>query len=131
MGTIAISDALDVATDPPQLKAFQCSGCGARYFDKRLACSRCFGRTFDVVHLPFTGVVRSFTIVHRAAKGVRTPFISAIVELDGGTTVKANVVGCDPVPESVRPGMAVRLTTFVAGVDAAGTEAIAYAFEPA
>lgn len=128
--TIAISDALDISVDPPRLQARDCTGCHARYLDKRLACAKCFGRTFDVVHLPDHGTVRSFTIVHRAAKGVTTPFVSAVVQLSDGTFVKANVVGCPADPEHVRTGMPVHMQTFVAGTDATGTDAIAYAFTP-
>ena len=128
--TIAISDALDISVDPPRLQARECTHCHARYLDKRLACAKCFGRVFDVVHLPGEGTVRSFTIVHRAAKGVTTPFISAVVELVDGTSVKANVVGCPAEPEYVRAGLPVQMRTFIAGTDADGTDAIAYAFTP-
>jgi hypothetical protein len=44
--------------------------------------------------------------------------------------VKANLVNVDPDPERVRLGMNVRLTTWVAGTDDDGTEAIAFGFEP-
>jgi hypothetical protein len=44
--------------------------------------------------------------------------------------VKANLANVDPDPEHVTLGMKVRLTTFVAGTDDDGTEAIAFAFEP-
>jgi hypothetical protein len=40
-------------------------------------------------------------------------------------------VDVEPDPEHVRLGMPLRLTTFVAGVDEAGTEAVAFAFAPA
>jgi uncharacterized OB-fold protein len=75
--------------------------------------------------------VRSFTIVHRAAPGVPTPYVSAIVDLEGGGVVKANVVNVEPVPANVSLGMPVRLTTFVAGTDDDGTEAVAFGYEPA
>jgi len=74
--------------------------------------------------------VGSFTIVHRAGKGIATPFVSALVDLADGTTVKANIVGCDPSPEAVHLNMPVRLTTFPAGTDESGTVAIAFGFEP-
>jgi uncharacterized OB-fold protein len=78
-----------------------------------------------------TGVVRSFAIVHQAAPNVPVPYVSAVVDLDGGGDVKANVVGVEPDPASVSLGMKVRLTTFVAGTDDDGTEAVAFGFEPA
>ncbi len=45
--------------------------------------------------------------------------------------VKANLTNVPPDPEHVKLGMPVRMTTFVAGTDDDGTEAIAFAFEPA
>jgi len=44
--------------------------------------------------------------------------------------VRANIVNVDPTPEHVTLGMKVRLTTFVIGTDAEGTEAIGFGFEP-
>jgi uncharacterized OB-fold protein len=62
---------------------------------------------------------------------VPTPFVSAIVDLDGGGVVKANILNVEPDPTAVSLGMPVRLTTFVAGTDPEGTEAVAFGFEPA
>ena len=45
---------------------------------------------------PTTGVVRSFSIIHRAAPGVPAPFVVAVVDLDGGGKVKANIVDVEP-----------------------------------
>lgn len=115
----------------PHLVAKECTACGAHYFDRRNACASCGGRTFTSRPLGTTGVVRSFTIVHRAAPGVPAPFVSAVVDLDGGGVVKANMVDVDPTPEAVRLGMPVRLTTYVAGTDDEGTQAVAFGFAPA
>jgi uncharacterized OB-fold protein len=108
-----------------------CTNCGARYLDRRNACASCGAREFEQKALATTGKVTSFTIVHRAAPGVPTPYTSVVVDLDGGGVVKANLVNCEPDPAVVRIGMPVRLTTYVAGVDDDGTEAIAFAYEPA
>jgi hypothetical protein len=56
--------------------------------------------------------------------------VSALVDLDDGTTVKSNLVGCRADNDAVRLHMRVRLTTFVAGTDDDGTSAIAFGFEP-
>ena len=69
--------------------------------------------------------------MHRAAPGVPTPYVSVVVDLDGGGVVKANLVNVEPDPDHVRFGMPVRLTTYVAGTDDEGTEAVAFAYEPA
>jgi len=115
----------------PHLIANTCDQCGARFFDRRNACARCGARAFTSTALATTGKVTSFTIVQRAAPGVKVPFVSAVVELDDGASVQANIVDTEPDPEHVALGMPVKLTTFVAGIDDTGTEAIAFAFAPA
>lgn len=127
---IPIVDYLVLDDGAPHLRAQVCTGCGASYFDRRNACAKCGQRTFDYQTLPNEGTVRSFTIVHRASPGVPTPYVSAIVDLEGGGVVKANVVNVEPEPESVSFGMPVRLTTFAAGTDDDGTEAVAFGYEP-
>jgi uncharacterized OB-fold protein len=127
---IPIVDYLVLDDGAPHLRAQVCTKCGASYFDRRNACAKCGQRTFDSQPLPNEGTVRSFTIVHRAAPGVPTPYVSAIVDLEGGGVVKANVVNVEPEPENVSFGMPVKLTTFAAGTDDDGTEAVAFGYEP-
>lgn len=116
--------------DPPVLVAQACEDCGARYFDRRNACARCGGRSFCERELPRSGRLRSFTVVHRAAPGVSVPFISAIAELDDGSSVKANLVEVEPDPERIMLGGPLELTTWVHGTDSEGTEAVAFGFRP-
>jgi len=119
-----------VLEDAPHLVANTCTSCGAQYFDRRNACARCGKREFTRASLGNTGKVRSFSIVHRAAPGVPAPFVSAVVDLDGGGQVKSNVINVEPTPDNVKLGMKVRLATFVAGRDGVGNEAIGFGFEP-
>jgi uncharacterized protein len=128
---VPIVDYLVLDDGAPHLVANRCDTCGALYFDRRNACAKCSGRSFSKERLADDGKVRSFTIVHRAAPGVPTPYVSAIVDLSGGGVVKANVLNVEPSPDHVRFGMDVRLTTTVAGVDDEGTEAIQFGYEPA
>lgn len=113
----------------PHLRARQCAGCGARYFNRRNACAACFGTSFTQVPVATEGEVRSFTIVSHAAPGIPVPFVPAVVDCDG-TSVRANIVNVVPDPDHVSLGMKVRLTTFPIGTDSNGTEAIGFAFEP-
>ena len=76
-------------------------------------------------------MLRAFTIVHRATPDVQVPYISGIVDLDGGGVVKANIVGVDPDPADVTLGMKVRLTTFTIGTDSEGTDAVSFGYQPA
>jgi uncharacterized OB-fold protein len=117
--------------DEPHLVAQECQSCQALYFDRRNACARCGKQEFGARRLADKGAVRAFTIVHRATPDVQVPYISAIVDLDGGGVVKANLVGVAPVPDQVRLGMRVRLTTFGAGTDSEGVEAVGFGYRPA
>ena len=116
--------------EEPHLVGHECTGCAAVFLDRRNGCAACGTTTFAERPLARTGRLHSFTIVHRSAPGLPTPYVSAVVVLDGGGMVKARLDQLEPDPEQLPPGLRVRLTTFVAGVDDDGTEAIAFAFEP-
>jgi uncharacterized protein len=115
----------------PHLVANECGSCGALFFDRRNACASCGGREFGPRRLAGDGVLRAFTIVHRATPDVQVPYISGIIDLDGGGVVKANIVGIDPDPGQVMLGMKVKLTTFGIGTDSAGTQAVSFGYQPA
>ena len=128
---VPIVDYLVIDDGAPHLAAWESVDSGALYFDRRNADANSGGTEFRRKNLATTGKVRSFTIVHRTVPGVPAPYVSALVDLDGGGTVKTNLSNIPPDPEHVKLGMSVRMTTFPAGTDDDGTEAIAFAFEPA
>lgn len=119
-----------VLGEQPHLSALECTTCGARYFDRRNACAGCSGTEFAPVAVQTDGIVKSFSIVTFAAPGVPVPFVSAIIDC-AGTSVRGNVINCEPSPEVVHLGMPVRLATYVLGTDDNGVEAIGFGFEPA
>jgi len=119
-----------VLGDEPHLEANECTSCGARFFDRRNACASCFGTDFRPVAVATEGQLNAFTIVSLAAPGIEVPFVAGVVDC-GGTSVRANIINVEPDPEHVTLGMKVRLATYSMGVDAAGTEAIGFGFEPA
>ena len=127
---IPIVDYLALDDGPPHLVAWEAVDSGALYFDRRNGDAKSGGTEFKRRKLATTGKLRSFTIVHRTVPGVPAPYVSALVDLDGGGSVKGNLQNVPPDPEHVKLGMPVRMTTFVAGTDDDGTEAIAFAFEP-
>ena len=116
-------------TPAPHLVAHECTGCGARYFDRRNACAACPGTDFRPAALATEGTVRTFTIVHMAAPGVRVPFVAAVVDC-GGTQVRANLINVPADPDHVRVGLPVRLAVYSLGTDDEGTEAVGFGFEP-
>jgi uncharacterized OB-fold protein len=115
----------------PRLIAQECLSCGALFLDRRNACAKCGRPDFGPRPLAGQGTLRAFTIVHRATADVAVPYVSAIVDLDGGGVVKANLVGVEPDPALITLGMRVALSTFVVGTDAAGTEAVGFGYRPA
>ncbi len=119
-----------VLGDDPHLVAKECTSCGALFFDRRNACARCGKREFGTRRLANDGVVRTFTIVHRATPDVRVPYVSAVVDLEGGGMARANLVDVEPAPERVKLGMKVTLTTFPIGNDPEGTQAVSFGYRP-
>ena len=118
-----------VLGDEPHLEANECTSCAARFFDRRNACASCGGTEFTKVPVSTTGELRAFTIVSFAAPGVPVPFVAGVIDCDG-TSVRGNVVNVEPDDQHVTLGMKLRLTTYPMGQDEAGTEAIAFGFEP-
>lgn len=127
-GKVPLVDYL-VLDDPAHLVANECTSCGARYFDHRIACASCEGDQFKKVDVATTGEVKAFTIVSMAAPGVQVPFVAAVIDCDG-TSVRGNVINTEPDPDHVSLGMKVKLATYPVGTDDEGTEAIAFGFEP-
>ena len=118
-----------VLGDKPHLVANECTKCGARFFDRRSACASCSNTEFKKVDVATEGTLQTFSIVHMAAPGLPVPFVSAIINC-GGTSVRANIINCDPTPEVVSLGMKVRLATYSLGNDDNESEAIGFGFEP-
>ena len=119
-----------LALEPqPHLVANECTGCGARYFDRRNACASCENDEFKKVDIATQGEVKAFTIVSMAAPGVPVPFVSAIIDCDG-TSVRGNLIDVEPDDQHVSLGMKVELATTSVGTDDEGTEAVGFGFRP-
>lgn len=116
----------------PYLEGQRCTGCGAIYLGERLACSSCGARgPFEAKKLANTGTLHVYSIVHRSFPGIEVPYVSAVVDLDGGGTVKGNLIHIDPDPEKIRMGMPVEVVYQVAPrVDREGNQYLTYYFQP-
>jgi uncharacterized OB-fold protein len=125
---VPVVDFLVLGDGPPHLVGNRCAGCGATYLERRNACAACGGTGFAKAKLADRGIVESFTVVHRGAPKQTGPFVSALVRLDDGAYVKANLLDVPPESAAVDCTAAVRLRTFSAGTDDDGTEAIAFGF---
>jgi uncharacterized OB-fold protein len=115
------------------LEGFRCSNCDQVFLEHHRACANCLKRdTLQTARLADTGKLYNFTVVHRNFPGVAVPFISAIVDLDGGGTLKGNLVDMLPSPEAIKFDMPVKVVYRDAGrKDKDGNSYLAYFFTPA
>ena len=70
--------------------------------------------------------------MHRAFPGIEVPFISAIADLEGGGTIKTNLIGIDPDPDKIQLGMSIDVVYQIAPrKDSEGNEYMTYYLKPA
>ena len=92
------------------LSGLKCKGCNSIFLEDRSSCGKCFARDcFVELKLANTGKLYSYSIVHRSFPGVDVPYVSAIVDLDGGGTVKGNLVDVDLDPKNISFDMKVKI----------------------
>jgi len=117
----------------PYLEGYKCGACGEIFLGERKVCAACGARgQMSAVRLADKGTLYNFTVVHRNFPGVPVPFISAIVDLEGGGTLKGNLVDMVPSPEAIKFDMPVNVVFRDAGrKDKDGNSYLAYFFTPA
>jgi uncharacterized OB-fold protein len=117
----------------PWIEGRRCTQCDARTSAVALACPACGARdASEGYRASLTGRLHAYSIVRRSYPGVPVPFVSAIVDLDDGLTLKGNLTGVDPDPDKIEIGMPVRMTfgDALGRKDDEGASYIAYFFEP-
>jgi len=123
---------VDAPNAAPYLAGLVCNECKAILVDgtSRLACPKCGGRQgFTQIKLAETGSLYNYTVVERSFPGVLVPFVSVIVDLDGGGTLKGNLRKVKP--EKIKFGMPVRVVFDEAGrTDKNNNSYVSYFFEP-
>jgi uncharacterized protein len=118
--------------DSPYLEGLRCSACNAVFIGARDMCSQCLSDDLTPFRMSDTGRLYNWTIVYRNFPGIKVPFVSAIVDLDGGGTIKGNLVDIEPDPSMIKFDMAVKMVYRpVEATDAEGNLYISYFFVPA
>jgi len=119
--------------EDPYLEGHKCSKCDAIFLGERKVCSSCFSRdSLEAIKLNNTGKLYSYSIVCRSFPGIDVPYISAIVDLDGGGTIKGNLIEVKPDPEKIKFDMPVEVIfdDALGRKDADGNSYISYFFKP-
>ncbi len=117
----------------PYLEGHECGKCGAIFLGERDVCSKCGARgELTARKLSNQGELYVYSIVHRSFPGIETPYVSAIVDLEGGGTVKGNLIGIDPDPEKIKLGMPVEVVykDALGRKDKDGNSYLSYFFQP-
>jgi uncharacterized OB-fold protein len=74
----------------------KCNQCGAFTVPPQKACSECCSEATEVVELSRNGEVQTFTVIHIPAEGFEAPYIVALIKLEEGPWVTANVINMNP-----------------------------------
>lgn len=120
------------ADGSPYLAGSRCGACGEIFVGERKTCAKCGGRgAMAPIQLSDRGTLYNFTIVHRSFPGVPVPFVSAIVELEGGGALKGNLIEVEPDPARLSFDMPVEVVFADAGkADKSGDRYLSYFFRP-
>ena len=117
----------------PYLEGHKCRECNSIFLGEREVCSNCTARgKIEPVKLSNKGKLYSYSITFRSFPGIDVPYISAIVDLEGGGTIKGNLIDCEPDPEKIEFDMPVEVVfdDALGRKDAEGNSYISYFFKP-
>jgi hypothetical protein len=117
----------------PYLEGHRCPTCREIFLARRVACPKCASREpMSPVRLGCRGRLYSYCIVHRSFPGIDVPYVSAIVDLDGGGTVKGNLIDVPPDPAKIPFGMPVEVVfrDALGRKDKEGNSYLSYFFRP-
>lgn len=80
----------------------RCRACGTSFFTPQVACPSCLSEDWAYAPSSGRGTVYSATVVHRAPfPGLDTPYQVAIVDLEEGWSMLANIVDAPTAPTPI------------------------------
>ncbi|MFH1561511.1 MAG: Zn-ribbon domain-containing OB-fold protein [Patescibacteria group bacterium] len=93
------------------LRGVECTDCETRYFPPRPLCPGCGSRLMKPWEPGRWGEVYSYSVAHEALAGYggQAPYPIALVRLDDGPMLTAQLTGVDP--EDIQIGMRVEMVT--------------------
>ncbi len=131
-GPLPVVPFLKLTGGEPSLEGLACKACHKVFVDVRRHCAACGARdALEPRALGTRGVLHAYTIILRSFPGVPVPYVSAVVDMESGATLKGNLLRVAATPDEVRPGMKVRVVFDLAPQkDKEGRSYMAYAFVP-
>ena len=93
-----------------ELRIQKCDACAHAYFPPRPFCPRCASRSVSWFRASGKATLYSYVIHHRPVPGFTPPYSIAVVELEEGPRLMANVVGCEQTPEALKLDMPLEVT---------------------
>ena len=82
----------------------KCKACGVLHFLPRYLCPSCWSTDLEWIQSSGRGTVHSFTIIRRAplpAFTDRVPYVVALIELEEGPRMMANILGEDALETAI------------------------------
>ena len=117
----------------PHLEGCSCKRCHAVFLGQRSVCAKCGARDqLETKRLSNRGTLYTYSIVHRSFPGVAVPYVSAIVDLEGGGSIKGNLIGVEPDPAKIAFGTPVDVVykDALGRKDERGNSYLSYFFQP-
>ena len=76
----------------PWIEGYRCGDCSAVVAEATMGCRACASRTPpEAFRATDRGTLHTWSVVHRTFPGIEVPFVSAIVDLDDGLTLKGTL----------------------------------------
>jgi uncharacterized OB-fold protein len=117
----------------PYLEGCVCERCDSIFLGERAVCSRCGARDqMRLRRLSNEGTLHAYSIVHRSFPGVVVPYVSAIVDLEGGGAIKGNLINVELDPQKIPFGMPVEVVygDALGRKDREGNSYLSFFFQP-
>jgi uncharacterized OB-fold protein len=98
-------------TKAGELRLQRCDACDHVYFPPRPFCPACASRKVSVFPASGKATLYSYVINHRpAAPGFTPPYAIAVVTLEEGPRMMANILDCPQTPEALVLDMPLKVT---------------------
>jgi len=101
-----------------KLVGSRCKSCGKLYFPARPMCPACHGKDMEAIELSGKGKLAAFSVINIGTTAMiqtgfdrKNPYCAAIVKLEEGPSICAQIVGADVAhPASIKIGAPVTAT---------------------